>query len=188
MRTKIKACFANKTKLNQVDKSYIINMGENAIPPLIEIMADVNLSYEGSEGGGYYPIFAAQILSSMKASIAIVPMLETIAELDKFSEAYIDIKYYLERFEDDLIEPLLEKYEISTPEIQQMIMYVFGDAVIKDERIFKLHLLHLSKGNDLSASYLADYKDKRALPYLAEEFNKQQSGKLDTQMIRIVKS
>jgi hypothetical protein len=148
----------------------IMSLGAAAIPPLIALLEDEDAAAEDSPGQGWPPIHAVDLLADLRAEEAIEPMLVALSggDMDDILSSRIAVR--LPSFGPAALEPTLAELS-KTRDTQRAVILcaILARLGVKEERVWT----ELSKCFDdepfLSAGFLADYGDDRALPLIERE-------------------
>jgi hypothetical protein len=142
----------------------ILALGAEAVQPLIEILLDDELGMEDSPAEGWPPIHAVELLADLKATAAIEPMLDLLAEVDLDAIIYTRLERRLPEFGVDVLEPALERLNHSDAEGAESLVNVLAKLGINDKRIFDAICEIFDDDVVLGALYFGDYGDPAALP------------------------
>lgn len=83
----------------------IIALGDEAIAPLLDVLADEGLQYEDARGGGWAPVHAVRILGELRAAAAVEPLLRWLgAEGEALAQA---VPLALARIGEPALAPLM---------------------------------------------------------------------------------
>jgi hypothetical protein len=149
-------------------RSEILQLGDAAIPPLLELLEDEEANSENSPGGGWGPIHSVALLAELKATAAIEPMLKILEATDFDTIIHDRILIHLPRIGPAILAPILDRLNSLCPEdeLYSDLCSVAAQAGTLEPRIFE-HLCALFAVNEtLGAIGFADFGDKRALPIL----------------------
>jgi len=151
-------------------RARILSLEAAAIPPLIALLEDEDAAAEDSPGQGWPPIHAVDLLADLRAEEAIRPMLVALrgGDLDDILSSRIAVR--LSSFGPPALEPTLAELS-ETQDTQRAVILcaILARLGVKEERVWT----ELSRCFDdepfLSAGFLADYGDDRALPLIERE-------------------
>jgi hypothetical protein len=143
----------------------ILALGPSAIEPLIQLLED--------DLGDWTSIHAVDLLSDLKATEAIEPMLRALSELTFDDILYSQIVIRLPELGPAVLEPALatlakeqEHGEDADEETVSGVCEVFGKLGVKDERVFEALCWAFERSESWVAGTFAAYGDKRAVPIL----------------------
>ncbi len=140
---------------------------ERAVPALLEVLSDAELSWESAPNGGWAPIHAVDLLVALGADEAIQPILEllTIAGWDDLLHARAVTRVV--EFGAAVLEPALSLLGRTTdPDAQHALACVLAALGVRDERIYAV-LHQLFESDPIrTACCLSDYGDLRGLDLL----------------------
>jgi hypothetical protein len=147
-------------------------LGDAAVSPLLEILADDELAMSRARGGGYAPVHAAWLLSELRAEAAIGPMLAVLAETECGTILHDAIVMALEPMGAAVLEPALRAYaEHDLDDFRESVASLLAAIDIHDERILAILREQLALAPELAAGDLARYRDPRALDDLVRAFD-----------------
>jgi len=154
----------------------VVELGDLAVPALINILEDGELQMQESPGDSWAPIHAAELLGELKAPEAIEPLLEVLADTDTIDIIHDALTEALGDLGESVLEPALKAYsETDDHEYQRSLCYVLSRLGVHDERIFTILLGLLAKDTELGAMCLTDYDDPEAIEYLSRCFDEQKA-------------
>src|SRR5712692_237845 len=146
----------------------ILALGPAAVPPLVALMENEELSLETAPGEGWAPIHAVDLLVETGASEAIQPMLSLLEETDWDTILYDRVLQGLPRLGQAALEPTLAAYAATTdPDLQRSLVSMLAALKVRDDRIYEILTGMLQENPEYGAMSLADYGDPRALPLLS---------------------
>lgn len=153
-------------------RSEIIELGAVAIPALIEILENRELSLAKSPGDGWAPAHAATLLGDLRAATAVEPMLRVLADTDALDVLHDAIVQSLPAIGAPLVEPTLRAHAASTErDLRASLAAILARARVRDHRILAVLLEHLQVEPEGAAGDLAEYGDETALPDLRRAFD-----------------
>jgi hypothetical protein len=164
----VQRLFQAGERLRTSVRESILAHGGAAIPALIAIIEDDDLSLEDARGGGWAPAHAAVLLGELRASAAIEPMLAALARTEGDDYLHGALIRSLSSLGADVVDPALRTHASSTqPETREAVLTILARLGVRDDRILALLLDELAAEPVLGAGDLADYGDPQALPALA---------------------
>ncbi len=168
-RQKIIESMGASTVLSKRILDTMEQLGEYAVPGLVDVMQDWELMNEDSKGEGFIPILAAKILAERKETSAIDPMLDLLMELDPLTETYEEIEGSAGKLlSGDISKAIARFYAAKEREDKIRIENILQHCRSKDSRVFDIYVDNLRSGYELSASHLVDFGDPRAIPIISE--------------------
>jgi hypothetical protein len=158
---------AAERRLDPSLREEVLALGSAAIPELLRILGDDSLHLEDGPGAGWPPIHAVDLLTDLKATEAIQPMLRLLCETDWDDIIHDRLVLRLAELGPGVVEPALAILERGVPEdVHHAICCVLADVGVRDARIYA-QLCALFDENDVfGATCLSDYGDPAALPLL----------------------
>ncbi len=148
----------------------IMSLGAAAIPPLIALLEDEDAAAEDSPGQGWPPIHAVDLLADLRAEEAIGPMLVALSggDMDDILSSRIAVR--LPSFGPAALEPALGELAKTRGTQRAVILCATVARLgVKEERVWTELSTCFDDEPFLSAGFLADYGDARALPLLERE-------------------
>jgi hypothetical protein len=171
----VRLLFAAGEQLPSSLKDRIVSLGSEAVPLLLEILADEDLLDSDAPGSGWAPVHATTLLADLGAVDSIEPMLHLLSLTEPGYIMYDQLLFALPRLGPAVLEPALRAYQESPDaEYWESICAVLSRLELKDDRIFSILVQQLERTPDLGAGYLADYGDPRALRHLSRAFDRMQ--------------
>jgi tetratricopeptide (TPR) repeat protein len=149
----------------------VLNLGEAAVPALVEVLKDEELSLTDSPGDGWAPIHAARLLGTLKAEAAIPAMVEVLGKMKPETILYSELTYVLSQLGPAVAPVALQALEEGRAEEELGLLEVLSRSGVKSEAIFTRLVDLLHEDAALGAMFLADYGDPRALPVLIAAFD-----------------
>jgi hypothetical protein len=154
----------------------ILTLGPPAIPPLLELMEDEELSVDTAPGEGWAPIHAANLLGELRAQEAIRPMLRLLAETEWDTILHDAVLLALPKLGPAVLEPTLAAYAATTDtELRSDYASVLSELGVRDDRIYEILLADLDRDPVMGAGRLGVYGDPRALPVLVAALDRYES-------------
>jgi hypothetical protein len=155
-------------------RSEILQLGNDAIPPLLELLLDDEANLANGPGDGWGPIHSVALLAELKAEAAVEPMLQ-ILETTSFDVIIHDrILVHLPSIGPAILTPVLKRLNALHPEdeLYAGLCALAAQAGVQDPQIFG-HLCALFENHQtMGAVCFADYGDKRALPILRNQIER----------------
>lgn len=146
----------------------ILARGQEAIPPLVEILQDEELGAEDGPAGGWPPIHAVELLVDLGALEAIEPMLDILAETDWDTIIHDRIVLRLPDLRGAVLEPALARIVSGIDEpLHDNLCSILSEIGVRDDRVYSELCKAFERNETIGAVRLADYGDPRALPLLA---------------------
>jgi hypothetical protein len=150
----------------------ILAHGGAAVPALIAMVEDDDLSLEDAPGGGWAPVHAADLLGELQATEAIEPMLRVLAQTDAEEYLHSALIRSLSSLGAAVVEPALRTRADNThPDTRHAIASILARVGVRDDRILATLLEELRADPVINAGALADYGDPQALPDLRRAFD-----------------
>lgn len=147
---------------------------ENATK-LADKMLDENFLYrdaEKIEGDGYIPVVAASILCSREGQSCLPSIFEALHRIDILTYDYELIAEYAAILIKNDIYSACDLFNRESEEKKKFIIEdIVSKSGARDEKAFKIHAHCLKLGREISASYLADIGDKRAIDLISSELD-----------------
>ena len=154
-------------------KQAVLARGQKAVPPLLSILMDDTLDKEGSRLDGMAPVYAAELLGSLRAGEAVEPLLDIVEESDTLSFLHEAAVIALGAIGDAAVEPALRRYhETDDRECRLSLCQALVGTGGADERVYSLLLQQLDSNPDLAAGLLADYGHARAVEPLQQALSR----------------
>jgi hypothetical protein len=150
-------------------RASIVRDPATVIPELLAILGDDELALETAPDGGWAPIHAVDVLTELRATQAIEPMLKLLGECDWDEILHARILARLPAFGALALEPALVHLSRSVEQdSRRALCCVLSKLGVRDERIYQaLCALFDAPGEEISsACCFADYGDPRALALL----------------------
>jgi hypothetical protein len=155
-------------------RASVLSLGDAAVPPLLAIVEDNELSMEDAPGDGWPPIHAVALLVELKAEAAIAPMLRILSESDFDTIIHNRAAVDLPKLGSAVLEPAMAALEATRdPDFFESLCFVLAKLDVHDERIFEAICDLFEEDPLMGAMCFADYGDARALPMIEaaiEEF------------------
>jgi hypothetical protein len=152
--------------LSKAERTAITELGQAAVPGLIGVLTDQELSMEASPGEGRAPGRAARLLSDLQAEEAVAPMVAVLLACDSMDVLYNEVSRALQEMGQPTVEPLLAALPAATESQRIAVCEVLAHLEVLDPRIFSALTSLLEVNVELGASFLATYGDEAALPFL----------------------
>lgn len=150
----------------------IVDLGDVAVSPLLEILEDASLAMENAQGGGEAPAHAARLLGELRAARAVEPMLVVLARTDPLDLLHDQLIESLPAIGASVVEPALCAYAANEDhDFRVSIASVLARTGVRDDRIFTVLLEVLKAEPSHGAGDLAEYGDERAVPHLSRAFD-----------------
>ncbi len=147
----------------------ILALGQEAVPPLLELLEDESALEGNSPSAGSARTHAAKLLMNLRAVEAIEPLLRILKSVDYDSAIYNVITVNLSALGAPVLDPALRSLVQDLPDITRHGIYeILSNLGVRDERIFKILSAHFAKEPGLGAICFANYGDERALPLLRQ--------------------
>lgn len=142
----------------------IVARGAEAVAPLVELLLDEPLADTTAPGEGYAPIHAVRLLTHLKASEAIAPMVRRLMRTEPGEVLYDTLLYGLEEFGPAVAPAALEALASArTVDERFGLLSVLAHCGVRDERIYAAFLEQLQEDSTAAAMNLALYGDPRAI-------------------------
>jgi len=168
----IERLFEQGQNLTDAARTAIVELGEEATEPLVDILANREMWDEEAPGGGWAPIYAADILGELGDPRAIDPMYDVLADCEP--DAILDTKLTvgLRRFGEAAIKPGLRALERHGPDFRDDLAGVFSGLGVRKRVVFQVLVKTLVRSPIIGAANLAEYGDPEALDALFPMFNR----------------
>jgi HEAT repeat protein len=148
----------------------ILEQGEAAVAPLIEILEDRSLLVAS---GGWAPIHAAILLGELGVSEAVPALLEALMDDDDGDLFMEDAIESLTALGPAALEPVLQAHaESSNPYYLMDLEGILCSLGVRDDRILTVLLGALERMPAFGACCLALYGDERAIEPLRQAFDR----------------
>ena len=169
---RIARLFEEGQNLTDAARTAIVEMGEEATDPLVDVLADQKMWDEEAPGGGWAPIYAADILGEIGDRRAIDPMYDALAACEP--DAILDTKLTvgLRRYGEDAIEPGIRALDRHGPDFRDDLAGVFSGLGLRKRVIFQVLVKTLVRSPIIGAANLAEYGDPQALDALFPMLNR----------------
>jgi protein-tyrosine phosphatase len=167
------------SKLDDDLRARIVALGPAIIPELIEVLCDDDLAREDTDGQGWPPIHAVDLLVHLKATEAIEPLLAILAQTEFVQIIHDRILQYLPELGEAVLEPALTLLEgLSDPRRRHdaasadddafgSLCSVLSQLKVRDDRVYDLLCDEFERNPVAGAIDFGEYGDPRALPLLA---------------------
>lgn len=153
----------------------ILARGAEAVAPLMELLLDEPLSHVTAPGEGYAPIHAVRLLTRLKASEAIAPMVRRLMHSEPGEVLYDTLLFALEEFGPAVAPAALEALDSAhTADERFGLLSVLARSGVRDERIYAAFLQQLQEDTAAAAMNLAIYGDPRAIEPLSRALTAQE--------------
>ncbi|MBN1611185.1 MAG: hypothetical protein JW940_31420 [Polyangiaceae bacterium] len=164
------ALFSGEAALPESVERQVVELGEAAVPGLLEVATDLELAEMDAPGQGLAPAHAVKLLGEIGAAAAAAPLIDVLERLDDDDFLYNEVCLALPRFGAALLEPALAALAASPNEApRDALCFALAESGIQDERVFE-HLTQLfAESTQAGACALSVYGDPRALPLLEEQ-------------------
>jgi hypothetical protein len=150
----------------------IVDAGDDAVPTLVSILIDEELGDVDGPGEGFAPIYAAALLGELRASAAIEPLLDVLADSEDLDLLCDRALLALRQMGAPAVAPTLARYSATEREdVRLRFASVLGALGVRDDAIFTLLVDRVAIDPAGAAMDLAEYGDDRALPYLSRAFD-----------------
>ena len=157
-----------KQSLSPQLRADILALGAAAVPALVDILIDDDLSMADSPAEGWPPIHAVDLLAALKAIEAIEPMLDVLMESEPDSTLHNDIVVRLPAFGQSVFAPTMARLAAARDDdAREVLAGVLATLGVRDERIFEALVEVFARDPVLGAIHFGYYQDERALPMLA---------------------
>ncbi len=175
-------------KLKPSSREQILKAGASAVPALIEILVDEDLSMQDGPGDGYASIHAARLLGDLAAVDAVEPMLDVLAATDWDTILHDAVLVALPKIGAAVLEPaLIDLVENDDADWSEGLRGVISELGIHDDRIRKILVAELRDEPGAGAMHLGNYGDASAIPLLHDAFDslrpRGEEGFLDNQAL-----
>jgi hypothetical protein len=146
-------------------RDQILALGPAAVPGLIAILVDD----DASDGDGWPPIHAVELLAALGAPEAIEPMLDVLVRTGFDDIVHDRLIQRLPSFGGAVLEPALRRVDAAEDEDTfDALISVLACLGVKDERVYDLIGERFEEDVTFGAMLFADYGDRRALPALRD--------------------
>jgi SEC-C motif len=146
----------------------ILTFGPEAVPELLDMMQDEELSLDTAPGEGWAPIHAVDLLAELRAEAAVEPMLRLLLETDWDLIIHDHLIRELPKLGPAVLEPALTAYaETTDPDRRRALTHLLSGLKVHDDRAFEILAAALKENPELGAMSFAEYGDPRALPLLS---------------------
>lgn len=169
---RIDALFEEGRDLDDASRKTIVELGEEAVPRLVEIIEDRDYWDENAPGDGWAPIHAARILADLGDPRSIEPMYAALEEADPDAILDTELTRALANFGSKAVEPGLERLQSSGESFRDDLACVFARLDDDREVVFQVLIKNLVDNPLLGAANLSRYGDERALDALHPMLNR----------------
>lgn len=151
----------------------IASLGEDAVPPLLEILSDESLRALDSPGGGWAPAHAARLLAQKRHASAIEPLIGFIDACSEEDEELIwAAEDALTQFGAAALEPVLRAIPSEARLARESLLKVLSLLGVRDERVLQILIKGLPEWPGFYADLLEFYGDPAAIPALRAQLDK----------------
>jgi NADPH-dependent ferric siderophore reductase len=149
----------------------VLALGAAAVPALVDVLEDEELSMADGPGDGWAPIHAARLLGELRAESAVPAMVRVLCELGVNALLHGALIHALVQVGPAVAPPVLAALDSEEALEEVGLLEVLAQCGAKSEVIFTRLCGHFLDDPDLGAGLLAYYGDSRALPLLHEVLN-----------------
>lgn len=168
----VRRLLLNKDRqLPPADRDAILALGQDAVPTLIEVLADRTMQASEDDAESMAAIHAADILGHLKAVAAIPALLRELLWMEPGYILFDAALFALEEMGTACVEPALALLADATAREQASLASVLSQADTHDPRILALLLVQLDRDVMAGAMNLGRYGDPAALPDLLRAFD-----------------
>lgn len=159
-------------------RTQILELGDLAVPALINILEDGELQVQESLGDGWASLHAADLLGELRTPEAIDPMLQLLSDTDSIDIIHGTLMEALAELGESVLEPALKAYsETDDDDYRRSLCYVLSRLGVHDDRVFTILLDLLAADPEPGAMCLTDYDDPDAIEHLSRCFDEQKLDK-----------
>lgn len=157
--------------LSESAQKKVLQLGEAAVPALVDVLEDEDLLPTDSPGKGWAPIHAARLLGSLRAEAAIPAMVEVLGTLEPDIILFSELIQALVRIGPTVAPAVLQALEGGQLEGALGLLEVLSRCGARSEAILTRLSQQLREKPLLGAIFLTDYGDPAALPLLQAAFD-----------------
>jgi HEAT repeat protein len=150
----------------------ILDLGERAVDPLVEIVTNEELWDEAAPGDGWAPIQAARLLGAIGDASAIEPLYRTLYACDPDALLDTAITHSLQEIGPPVIEPGVEFLGEFGDDFRDDLACVFAGLDVDRRIVFQVLVKNLVDNPLLGAENLVRYGDSEALDALEPMLNR----------------
>lgn len=162
----IHALFEEGEHLSDATYERLADLGERAVPRLVEIVTNTDFWDEAAPGDGWAPIYAARLLGEIGDARALEGMYEALGDCEPEAMLDPELTRAIQQFGEEAIEPGIEVLERRGTSFRPDLACVFADLGVRDRRAFQVILQNFVEDPYLGAENLAVYGDPEGLDAL----------------------
>lgn len=169
---RIEQLFDEGEELSDRSRAAILDLGESAVEPLLELVRDDALWDEDAPGEGWAPIHAARLLGRIGDERAIEPLYRTLYRCEPDAILDTAITRALQSFGDAAVEPGLEVLDELGDDFRDDLACVFAGLGVRRRVVFQVLVKNLVDNPLLGAENLVRYGDPEGLDALHPMLNR----------------